>query len=137
MANLDAGVALSLVKTLEENIKSRRKRVCAYQELLGGESRLGLVKHEKGSACLTQPMVLHGPHAKHIVDRLFAALNDKGFEINKSYTPLHLKHKFQKFQKNRLPYTEHVWESILELPTEPSVSLKDIKRISRIVLSSL
>jgi perosamine synthetase len=137
MANLDAGIALSLLKTLDENIRSRRQRVCAYHELLGQDTRLRLVRHEQGSACLTQPIVMKGPNAKQVVDRLFSKFNDSGFEINKSYTPLHLKRKYQQFQKKPLPYTDQVWENILELPTEPSVSLHDVERISRIIISSL
>ncbi|MBN4079057.1 DegT/DnrJ/EryC1/StrS family aminotransferase [Beggiatoa alba] len=135
MGNIDASIALVLLKTLDKNIESRRLKVRAYRDLLGGVDWLRLVEHQEGSVCLTQPLIIIGSNASQITRKIRNALNDSGYEINTSYTPLHHKAQYNKYCKGILLHTDQVWDKILELPCEPLVSMKDIEKISRIIKS--
>ena len=135
MANLDAGVALSLIETMDKNIDERKHRGKAYQEYLGKTDQLRLVKHKEGSVCLTQPIIIGGQDARYTAENIRNALNDNGYEINMSYKPLHHKPSFREYLKEPLNYTDQVWDKIIELPCEPSVSFNEVKRISEIILS--
>ncbi len=134
MANLNAAVALSLMRTLGENIAARRARVRAYQELLGGDERLQLIAHRPGSACLTQvvrflPKRSDGDPAARAIE----ALARSGYEVLGSYVPMHLLPGYELYARGRLPHTEQVWADLIELPCEPDVSLEDLERITDIV----
>ena len=135
MANLNAGVALSLLKTIDKNIDARRQRAKAYRGYLDKVDQLRLVEHKKGSVCLTQPIIVGGHDARQTAELIRDALNDNGYEINMSYKPLHLKPSFRPYLKEPLDYTDQVWDKIIELPCEPSVSFNEVKRISEIILS--
>ena len=134
MANLNAAVALSLMRTLRENIAARRARVDAYRELLGTEECLALIRHRVGSACLTQvvrflPPRRGGDSATRAID----ALNRGGYEVQGSYVPIHLLPVYERYAHAPLPHAERVWADLIELPCEPSVSFADLERIAGIV----
>jgi dTDP-4-amino-4,6-dideoxygalactose transaminase len=134
MANLNAAVATTLVRSLTENIAARRARVRAYDELLGDVAQLTLIPHHIGSACLTQ--VIRMP-PKHRDDdessRLISALNFAGYEVQGSYVPIHFLSQFIQCVWDRLPNAERVWADLVELPCEPNVSLDDVEQIAAIV----
>jgi dTDP-4-amino-4,6-dideoxygalactose transaminase len=134
MANLNAAVATTLVRSLTENIAARRARVRAYDELLGDVEQLTLIPHHIGSACLTQ--VIRMP-PKHRDDdessRLISALNFAGYEVQGSYVPIHFLSQFIQCVWDRLPNAERVWADLVELPCEPNVSLDDVEQIAAIV----
>ena len=133
MSNLNAAVASSLMKTLQDNLAARRARVLAYQKLLGNE-RLMLVPHRAGSACLTQVIrvlprsIGHDPAAD-----LIASLRGAGFEVQGSYIPIHLLAPYQQLAVRSFPRAEKIWMNLIELPCEPNVSLEHIERIGTIV----
>jgi len=134
MANINAAVAVSLMQTLSENIAARRARVDAYRELLGNEERLNLIPHQRGSACLTQVVrVLPKRRGEDSASEIVQALCSVGYEIQGSYVPIHLLSGYQHFVLEPLPYAEHVWADLIELPCEPDVSLDHVERIVAIV----
>lgn len=122
IANLDAAVAVSLLDTLEQNLSARRERVRGYRSLLANAEKVRLIDHAEGSACLTQPIEITGEGTKERIVRITTGLRRNGYEINRSYTPLHLTPEFAQFGACGLPYTDHVWERVIELPCEPTVS---------------
>jgi dTDP-4-amino-4,6-dideoxygalactose transaminase len=138
MANLNAAVAFSLMRTLCENIAARRARIGAYQELLGGDERVRLIAHRSGSACLTQVVrVLPRRRGQDVAARVIESLGREGYEIQGSYVPIHLLPRHEQCVWDRLYHAEKIWPDLIELPCEPTVSLDHVERIAKIVKDSL
>jgi dTDP-4-amino-4,6-dideoxygalactose transaminase len=138
MANLNAAVAFSLMQTLPENIVARRARVQAYQALLGGDQRLQLIAHRRGSACLTQvARVLRRRRGEDVATNVIAALAQAGYEIQGSYVPIHLLPGYEQCVWDRLSHAEKIWADLIELPCEPTVGLEDVERIAEIIKTAL
>jgi dTDP-4-amino-4,6-dideoxygalactose transaminase len=137
MSNLNAAVASSLMKSLQDNIAARRVRVRAYQGLLGNE-RLIVVPHRAGSACLTQVIgVLPKFHGHDPASDLIASLRGASFEVQGSYIPIHLLPPYQQLAARSLPHAEKIWTNLIELPCEPDVSLEHVERIASIVKQTI
>ena len=133
MANLNAAVALSLMKSLQDNLAARRARVRAYQRLLGNE-RLVLVPHRAGSACLTQVIrVLPKSIGHDPASELISSLRAAGFEVQGSYMPIHLLAPYQQLAVRSFPHAEKIWTNLIELPCEPDVSLEHVERLASLV----
>ncbi len=138
MANLNAAVALTLVRSLSENVNARRERVRAYQKLLGTEPRLRLIPHQPGSACLTQVIqVLGRGRDSDLSAVVIEALAREGYEVQGSYIPIHLIPAYESYARDSLPNVERVWPDLIELPCEPDVSFDDVERITTIVRQTL
>jgi len=134
MANLNAAVALSLLRALRDNIAARRERVAAYRELLGTEERLTLIPHQRGSACLTQVVqVLPKRRGKDLAAEIIEVLGSAGYETQGSYVPIHLLSGYQQFLRERLPHAERVWADLIELPCEPDLSFENVGRIASVM----
>jgi dTDP-4-amino-4,6-dideoxygalactose transaminase len=131
MSNLDAAVALTLLDTLEANLAARRARVEAYRRLLNGQRKLHLVPHRPGSACLTQLVDFRGDEALAL--EVVGALRDAGYEVDRSFCPLHVQMTYERFASRPLPTAERMWASLVELPCEPDVSLDDVGRIASLI----
>lgn len=133
MANLNAAVALSLARSLNENIEARRVRARAYRELLRDEKGLELIPHRPGSACLTQVVRVASKRLNE--DRAVTvteALGRAGYEVQGSYVPLHrLAHCSMCVWEN-LSHADRVWSDLIELPCEPGVSIADVEQIAKI-----
>ena len=136
MANLNAAVACSLIRSLPENLQARRARVDAYHGLLGNESDIELIRHGPGSACLTQVVRIGGKgRGEDLAARIIAALGQAGYELQGSYVPIHLLTHITQCVWDRLPYSDLVWPDLIELPCEPSVAFDDLEQITAIVKS--
>ena len=134
MANISAAVALTLTRTLDENIAARQARVRRYRELLGDEGRLQLVPHRPGSACLTQVVrVLPRRSRDDSAVRVIDALRAEGYEVQGSYVPIHLLPAYERWSRGPLPNAESAWGDLVELPCEPDISPDHIERIAVIV----
>ena len=134
MANLNAAVALSLARSLNENIEARRVRARAYRELLGKEQGLELIPHRPGSACLAQVVrVASKRRNEDLAVAVTDALGRAGYEVQGSYVPIHLLGNFPHCVWDRLPNAERIWTDLIELPCEPNVSLDHVERIAFIV----
>ncbi|MGH7833378.1 MAG: DegT/DnrJ/EryC1/StrS family aminotransferase [Candidatus Binatia bacterium] len=138
MANLNAAVALSLMRTLDTNVAARRARVQAYQDLLGEEERLQLIPHRPGSACLTQVVrVLPRHRGDDAAARLINVLGRAGYELQGSYVPIHLLSQYEQWARGPLPQAERVWGDLIELPCEPDVGLDHVEHIGFIIKRAL
>jgi dTDP-4-amino-4,6-dideoxygalactose transaminase len=134
LSNLNATVALSLLKTLDENLAVRRARVRAYQDLLGSDERLKLVAHQPESACLSQVVrIFPGRRGNDLSAHLVEALHSAAYEVQGSYVPIHLLACYQSWARQRLPYAERVWSDLIELPCGAEVSTAHVERIAVIV----
>lgn len=131
MSNLDAAVALTLLDSLEANLAARRARVDAYRRLLDGQGKFHLVPHRPGSACLTQLVDFRGDEALAL--EVVGALRDAGYEVDRSFRPLHLQKAYERFAFRPLPTAERMWASLVEVPCEPDVSLDDVARIASLI----
>jgi dTDP-4-amino-4,6-dideoxygalactose transaminase len=138
MANLNAAVALTLLRSLHENIAARRDRVHAYRELLGDQEALELVTHRPSSAALVQVVrVLKKRRSVDLAAALIDALRNTGYEIQGSYLPIHRLSNRPICVWDQLPYTERVWADLIELPCEPGVSLDQVGQIAAIVKATI
>jgi dTDP-4-amino-4,6-dideoxygalactose transaminase len=135
MANLNAAVALSLVDTLEANLAARRARVEAYHQRLGREAEISLLPHHHGSACLTQLVGFAG--GEHVAFKVLRTLRDAGYEVDRSFRPLHLQLTYERYARKPLPHTEREWQALVELPCEPSVRMVDIERIAALIRTTV
>ena len=131
MANLDAAVALSLLDTLDTNLAARRARVDAYRALLGNDAGCRLISHEEGSAGLTQLVRFHGGERAAI--EAVHTLREAGYEVDRTYRPLHLQPAYEQYARDTLNNAEHMWSSLVELPCEPTVTMEDVRRITELV----
>ena len=134
IANLNAGVALSLARSLNKNIEARRVRARAYRELLGDAYGLELIPHRPGSACLAQ--VVRVIRQRRNEDRsitVIEALGRAGYEVQGSYVPLHRLARCSMCVWENLPHADRAWSDLIELPCDPGVSLDEIERIAAIV----
>jgi perosamine synthetase len=138
MTEVAAAVALSLVRTLDDNITARRERVTAYNDLLRDVNRLKIIRHRLGSACLTQVIQVI---PKNLDDdpaaKVLAALRSAGYEAQGSYVPIHLLPPYERWARHGLPHAETVWDNLVELPCEPDVKFDDVERIAAIVRDTL
>jgi dTDP-4-amino-4,6-dideoxygalactose transaminase len=138
MANLNAAVALSLMRTLDTNVAARRARVQAYQYLLGKDERLQLIPHRPGSTCLTQVVRVVPRHrGDDPAARLINILGRAGYEVQGSYVPIHLIPQYEQWVREPLPHAERVWADLIELPCEPDVGLDHVEQIGFIVKRAL
>jgi dTDP-4-amino-4,6-dideoxygalactose transaminase len=136
MGNLQAAVALNLMRSLDENLAARRARVNRYREMLGDEPGLELLPHRTGSACLTQVVRIRPQRRdQDSTAVLIATVRSRGYEVQGSYVPIHLLACFKQCVWDALPQTERIWADLIELPCEPSVSLSEVERISSLVKS--
>lgn len=131
MANLDAAVASSLLDTLDINLAARRARVDAYRALLGRGTGWILLPHGKESACLTQLVSFHGD--ARVALEVVGALRKAGYEVDRSYRPLHLHASCKDYVRGKFPNADRDWPALVELPCEPSVKMKDVRRIAELV----
>lgn len=135
MSNLDAAVALTLLDTLDTNLAARRLRAQAYGNHLGIHNRYTLVNHQEGSACLTQLVSFGGNEALAL--RVVNVLREAGYEVDRSFRPLHLQAAFVSFARGPLPVAERAWLGLVELPCEPSVSFEDVQRIAQLIRATV
>ena len=135
MANLNAAVASSLLDRLEANLAARRARVEAYHRLLGRENAISLFPHHGGSACLTQVVSFAG--GEQVALKTLRALRDRGYEVDRSFRPLHLQTAYERYSRSPLPHAEREWQALIELPCEPSVGMDDVERIAGLVRTSV
>jgi len=131
MANMDAAVAASLLDTLDANLATRRARVDAYRAHLGNEAEYSLLPHQHGSACLTQ--LVSFKNGERTALEAMNTLREAGFEVDRSYRPLHLQPAYEQYSRGTLANAERLWSSLLELPCEPTVKLEDVRRIAELV----
>lgn len=134
MSNLDAAVALTLLDSLKANLAARRARVEAYGRLLGGQAKFALLPHRPGSACLTQLVDFPGDEALAL--KVVGALRDAGYEVDRSFRPLHLQKAYERFASRPLPSAERRWGALVELPCEPGVSFDDVERVAALICAS-
>lgn len=131
MRNLDAAIANTLLDTLPANLRARRKRARRYQEHLSQVIAVSLFPHGPGSACLTQVVRVKSPRCTaHDLTRV---LRSWGFEVGRSYIPLHSVPAYQGFSRGRLDRADKLREHLVELPCEPSVRLAEVDQIADIV----
>jgi len=106
--------------------------------MLHGNSRIRIIPHRPGSACLAQVIqLLPRSRADDPAARVIEALRSAGFEVQGSYLPIHLLPAYERWARHALPNAESVWENLVELPCEPDIKLDDVERIATIVRRTL
>jgi dTDP-4-amino-4,6-dideoxygalactose transaminase len=139
LSNLDAGIILTLLETLGENISGRRQRARLYRDLLANVPGVVLIQHREESACLNQVIKIEPGRvgATEPADAVLARLRQHGYEVQGSYIPLHCVPEYRQFAPVVPEFADRVWPHVIELPCEPEVPLAEIERIAKIVRSSV
>jgi dTDP-4-amino-4,6-dideoxygalactose transaminase len=92
---------------------------------------MSLLPHHGGSACLTQLVSFAG--GEQVALEILRALRDAGYEVDRSYRPLHLQPAYERYARSPLPHAERAWQALVELPCEPSVRMNDVDRIAGLI----
>ena len=138
MRNLEASVALTLLQTLQDNLRRRREHIERYKENLGQHPQVTLMPHAQGSSHLAQVIQIQpSPSGDSRRDHVIRTLKNKGFEVTASFTPLHLLPRYRSYATGPLHNIERKWQHLVELPAEPSVHRDDIDHISATLIESL
>jgi dTDP-4-amino-4,6-dideoxygalactose transaminase len=136
MANLNAAVALTLMRSLTDNIAARRARVRRYTELFHGVDGLELIPHRSGSACLTQVLRVRAKREDRAV-AVIHALRRAGYEVQGSYVPIHRLSNYSMCVWDNVSYAERIWSDLIELPCEPDVQIEHLERIAAVVKAAV
>ncbi len=123
MANVDAAIGLVQLSKFDQIVQKRIR----YAEYL--TDRL-----EKWEFITPPPFPIKGSiYTKYIVqlrraefrEPLMRFLHSKGIEVQETYTPLHL-HEMRNYSRGPLPVTEKLWDKLLPLSNEPSMSFNEL-----------
>ena len=135
MANLNAAVARSLIRSLPENLQARRARVDAYHRLLGNELGIELIRHSPGSACLTQVVRIGGKGGRGPCGKDHSGAGPSRLRSTGQLHADSLIDAYHQCVWDRLPYSDLVWPDLIDLPCEPSVAFDDLEQMTAIVKS--
>jgi len=124
-------VASSLLDTLDTNLEARRTRAASYRALVGDGAGWAFLPHEEGSGCLAQLVRFDG--GERVALAVVRTLREAGYEVDRSYRPLHLQAAYEKYARGALPNAERIWPCLVELPCEPTVGMEDVRRIAAVV----
>ena len=123
MANVDAAIGLVQLSKMDEMIE-KRAHYAAY--LTDRLAPLGLfaVPSDGDGGVYTKYVVRLESSASRT--ELLRFLRARGVEVELSYTPLHID-SLKHFARGRLPVTETLWDRLLPLPCEPSMSTAELE----------
>lgn len=116
ISNLDAGICLMQLRTLQKNAAIRRKNA---KMILGklSEMRKYSISDLSTESTLTKLVVVL-PGNKWSVDNVKECFGEVGIECQGGYMPLHKGHNEKMIY---LPVTERLWENVLCVPIDTKV----------------
>jgi dTDP-4-amino-4,6-dideoxygalactose transaminase len=76
-------------------------------------------------------------HGERVALQMMGVLRDAGYEVDRTFRPLHLQPKYAHYARGPLPRAEREWSAIIELPCEPGVPVNDIRRIAALIRAGL
>ncbi|MFZ5568860.1 MAG: DegT/DnrJ/EryC1/StrS family aminotransferase [Thermodesulfobacteriota bacterium] len=139
LANIDAAIALSQIRRLDDIIAMRRKVKNQLDEVLEDIRRtyhLPIRFPEELPAgrretFTKQVFFLDGAgQAGFSAKQFYAFLHQAGIELQPLYSPLHLNPRYRK-PEARLAFTEQLSDTVLNLSNDPTISPEDIRHIRK------
>jgi dTDP-4-amino-4,6-dideoxygalactose transaminase len=136
MANLDAAIALDLMRDLPRKLAARRSRAALYRKGLAPmDPPLQLIPQAKESVFTSLVLSCgRGDQGSRNADSLRSFLDVGGFRIDRSYSLLHRTGSGRGGSGERLPTAESLAGGLLELPVDPTVHPSQIVRLCDAIL---
>ncbi len=131
-----AALGIAQMKRIDQGIKRRIRAASCYTKLLSKRS-IGVItpysaenrSHIFHLYTIRIKKNLRGMSRNEVFNRLRAS----GIQSSVHYTPLHLMSFYSQFlsqRSRRFPVAEKVFEEILSLPLYPTLSYRDVKRVT-------
>jgi perosamine synthetase len=140
MSNVDAAIALRQLERLEDMLQIRRQRGLQLDEMVS-HCRPALFMESRDSNHEWRHFNVYTKYPLIIADLKMSApikkayrrmILSKGIEIQPLYTPIHI-NRPQLASSVRLPITESLWDRILQIPLEPSISDRKFNKLLKCV----
>jgi dTDP-4-amino-4,6-dideoxygalactose transaminase len=119
LSNLDAGIMLEQLRTLDKHLRERRENAEAFLTSLGGLSEFSVSSLAPTDTLVKLILVL--PECGPTVEEAVELLAQDGIECEAGYAPLH---KDEDKAGPALPVTEALWARVLCLPLERGLKTK-------------
>ena len=69
------------------------------------------------------------------LSKILEFINKKKINCGSFWKPLHLQNPYKKFKKEKLDYTNEIWNKILVLPSSSNLKLFDLNRVIKVINS--
>ncbi len=143
MIEICAAIGLEQLPILDDLNRRRRENAQYLMEKLMKIDSIGFqsVSDPKSHAWYMFALTLDENKASISRDSLVAKLKEKGVEADIAWpTPIHLQPYFSEtfgFRRGAFPIAEKVCKKVFQLPIQPFLTRKDLKRIIEVVMESL
>lgn len=139
LTDLSASMGISQLKKLKKNYNLRKKISDKYFEILSKTNLILPIKDNKNFKSSWHLFVIRILSNNKINrDKISNLLKKKGIGSSVHYVPIH-KHTFWKknlgLKSKNFENTEIISKEILSLPIYPDLKLKDVKKISQVLVS--
>jgi len=139
LTDLSASMGISQLKKLKKNYNLRKKISDKYFEILSKTNLILPIKDNKNFKSSWHLFVIRILSNNKINrDKISNLLKKKGIGSSVHYVPIH-KHTFWKknlgLKSKNFENTEIISKEILSLPIYPDLKLKDVKKISQMLVS--
>lgn len=136
MSNIDASIALRQLEKLEDMLQVRRKRGLLLDEMINHRYQALFMKSRDSKnegRCFDvytkYPLIIADlKNTSQIKGAYKRMILSKGIEIQPLYTPIHI-NRPQLAKGKRLPITECLWDRILQIPIDPSISDRKFNKL--------
>jgi len=141
ISNMDAALLRIQLGKLEEIIKKRRENARILCQRLSQIEDIA-IPYFNDEHIFTKFIITFKRGSKPTriglckeVQRFTEYLRKASIEVERTYTPLHLRESFQGYCKGRLPYSEYLYWRSITLPVHPNLGEEDMIYVSKIVKS--
>jgi perosamine synthetase len=131
LSNLQAAMGVAQLQTLERRIQAKRRNYRLYERLLAGIPGISLMAVAEGTRAnywLYAVLVdkkLFGMDKDGLMQRLAKA----GIEARPLWMPNHLQKPYRGCEAYRLEQAVSLWKKVLNFPSSPQLSAKEIEYI--------
>ncbi len=133
ITDLQAGIGCAQLDKISQIIDSRKKNHEIYIQQLGECEKLTLHKPTPGSEYIPFRLAL----TSKFKNKIMANLENAGVQTRSFFYPMHLQPQLKKYKRNTdMSISEKLFNTGVCLPIHNNLNEKQIKRISKIVLSS-
>lgn len=124
MSNLSAAVGCAQLENLSKILKAKRENYKLYSNELKKFNFLKILKEPKNSLS-NYWLIIAQFQNKKIKYLVFKKLKSKGFICRSIWRPLHYLKIFNNCSRDKLNNTDDIFSKSLNLPSSPSISLKN------------
>ena len=125
MANVDAAIGLVQLSKMDQMIEKRARYADYLTDRLTPLGLFALPSDGHGGVYTKYVVRLENAVSRA---ELLRCLRANGMEVELSYTPLHLD-RLKHYARGPLPVTETLWDRLLPLPCEPSMSFTELQYV--------